>query len=279
MRRYWKQSCNADRKCANDKALRDKCTSILNLAVSGASIEDHFALVYLALQNGRPKKIVLGIDPWTLAFEKDARWSYYTGDYQQARDVILGDVSRAKGDDTNKLRGKLRNLLSLEYTIRSAATAALDMSVGYSPRPAPEPDEGQGGEYKVLYPDGSVQYSAEFLAIARTQTVPFHGDYYKTGGIINDAAAIDAYRSLLRWIKSKGVEPILLMAPYHPNVWNDSANSRPLVVAERIINQLASDLRLSIVGSYSPDIAGCLKTEYFDFMHPTASCMAKLRQR
>lgn len=266
----------------NANSLVQACSSILNLGVSGASIEDHFALVYLSLKNGQPKKIVLGVDPWTFAFGKDQRWSYYSGDYQQAREMVQGGHSPVGANENNDtFNSKLRNLLSLEYTIRSVRKAAWDFKHGserYTAKAAPNLEETVGGEHPVLLRDGSLLYSAKYLVQARAQPIPLGGDVYKTEGALNSHDAINAYRYLLLWIKSKGVEPILLLTPYHQNVWKaaDMPNSRALKATESIVRQLANDLGLPVVGTYNPDTAGCLSTEFFDFMHPTTDCLAKL---
>lgn len=265
-------------------SLVKECASILNLGVSGASIEDHFALVYLSLKSGHPKKIVLGIDPWTFTFGKDQRWAYYSEDYQQARQAVLGDRSLVgKNENNDTLRSKLRNLLSLEYTLRSVRKAAGGFkheSDRYTAKAAPNLEEMVGGEHPVLLRDGSMLYSAKYLVQVNTQPIPLGGTVYKTEGVLNDLDAINAYISLLRWIKKQRVEPILLLTPYHQNVWAaaDSQNTRALKATEPIVRQLANDLGLTVVGSYNPDSASCLSSEFLDFMHPNADCMARLEK-
>ena len=49
----------------NTKSLTTECAELINVSVPGASLEDHFVLAYLSTQAGA-KKIVLGVDPWTL---------------------------------------------------------------------------------------------------------------------------------------------------------------------------------------------------------------------
>ena len=262
-------------------SLVEMCGSILNLGVSGGSIEDHFALAYLSLKDGHSKKVVLGIDPWTLAFGKDHRWAYYSGEYLQAKRNVFGDSSViANVEQSDSMQTKLRNLLSLEYTIRSVNNALTDLkneSGRYLAIEAPKPDEA-GAPHAILLRDGSLQYSAAYIAQAKEKAIPLGGVAYGTNGVTNDPAAINAYKALLRWIKSKGVEPILLMTPYHQNVWKaaDSKNTQVLKATEPIIRQLAIDLGLKVVGSYNPDVIGCSSSEFFDFMHPTAECLSKL---
>ncbi len=266
-----------------NSSLGQECGSLLNLGVSGGGIEDHITLAYLALSNGRPKKIVLGADPWLLAFGKDERWTKYAADYYRASEAILGENGQNEPEHANVFRNKIGNLFSLEYTVRSLRTGLDDFLRRDSSRNAVvaalKLDETIGGRDPALLSDGSVIYSAKFVAEARTQRVPVGGTTYKTDGELNQDAAINAYRSLLLWIKRQGVEPILLLTPYHENVWQspNSSNARALLAAEPIFHSLARELKIKLIGSYDPRVMGCLPSEFYDFMHPTAACLAKIR--
>ena len=268
------------------KALQDTCTSILNLAVSGGAIEDHFTLTYLVLkkrQNGRPNKIILGIDPWEFSFGKDARWTAYRADYLIAKTEILNTgkvgvtrLSDTDVDETNKK--KLANLINLEYTIRSIKAIVRGSPVI---EVAPELDPSIGGDYPIRLQDNSLVYSAKYISNAIGTQVPLGGTTYATDGALNQPAAINAYRDLLLWIKSNGVEPILLMTPYHENVLKapKSLNAIAIKVTEPIVLNLAHELKIKVIGTYDPKMFGCLSNEFYDFMHPTAECLAKLRAR
>lgn len=264
-----------------NRSLQDICGSVLNLGVSGAGIEDHFALAYLALQVGHPKKIILGVDPWTLAFETDSRWSTYKDDYFKARAEILREKRAAelkKRDMTDM--AKLANLINWEYTIRSTQAAMRDLRRGMPTiTAAHKVDPAVGGEYPVRLRDGSYLYSAKYISAASRSTIQPGGDAYKTDKILNQPEAIEAYRALLLWIKSQGVEPILLLTPYHENVWKSSKtpDTMALCATEPIVKTLAHELNVKLVGSYDPQVVGCLGNEFYDFMHPTADCLTKLR--
>ncbi len=270
------------------KALQDDCASILNLGVSGGGIEDQFTLTYLTLQkrqNGRPHKIILGIDPWEFAFRKDDRWSAYQSYYLVAKAEILntGKISvadLANIDNTNKK--KLANLINLEYTTRSVKTIVRDFVSGVPAiEEAPELDLSVGGNYPIRLRDNSTVYSAKYISEAMAGHIPLGGSIYKTDGILNEPEAINSYRNLLLWIRSKGVEPILLMTPYHENVLkaSKSSNAIALSATEPIILNLAHELGVKVIGAYNPKTFGCLSDEFYDFMHPTTKCLDKLQSR
>lgn len=264
------------------RPLGGECESVLNLGVSGASIEDQITLAHLALQNRRPKKIVFSVDPWTLAFGKDPRWSQYKTDYFKAYSVIMSKAGSAEVRRDDVFISKLKNLLSIEYTIRSVRKVIRDSRSNLAPIAlAPAVDESTGGDNPVLLPDGSLIYSAKYLSDNRAPKIPIGGDTYKTDGELNQKHAIETYRSLILWVKNQGVAPILLLTPYHENVWKSrhSPTLAALQTTESIVSGMARDLNIKLIGTYDPHKAGCLSAEFHDFMHPTTRCLAKLRAR
>jgi hypothetical protein len=264
---------------AHPPALSGTCASILNLAVSGAGLEDQLTLAYLALSDGKPAKMILAVDPWDLAYGKDPRWSYYESDYRQARRVILG---RTGDESLPPLASGIADLVSLDYTLRSLGELADRFAGGARVRtivPAPRVDENVGGREPVLLPDGSLIYSASYLADKRSRPIPLGGIPYKIDGPLDQPDAIADYRTLLRWIRRQGVEPILLLTPYQQNVLkaSDWPTARALRAIEPLVRDLARRERVRVIGSFDPAVAGCPSGEFLDFMHATTACLARLR--
>ena len=88
-----------------NKSLRDLCSSILNLAVFAASLEDHITLSYLVIESGFKNNIILGVDPWTLTYNKDVHWLKYENDFRAAQLKIFGNSNN-----------NLTNYLEKNYT-------------------------------------------------------------------------------------------------------------------------------------------------------------------
>lgn len=249
------------------------CKSILNLGVSGAAIEDHITLTWLALSSGKPRKLIIGIDPWTFAYGKDERWKVRFADsYIAAQSVIK--VTRPQ---ENAPSNRWSSLVSAEYTARS-----IDLLFKGTLKPKIEPaqsvDEDVGGKFPIVLQDGSTVYSSEYITSAKAAKVPIGGTGYKTTGVVNDFRAVAAYSGLIKWVKSQGVQPVLLMTPYHQNVWllEASPNVKAMIPTENIVREIGLDLAVPVVGSYHPDAVNCASDEFYDFMHPTASCLAKM---
>lgn len=249
------------------------CKNILNLGVSGAAIEDHITLTWLALSSGKPRKLILGIDPWTFAYGKDERWKVRFADsYISAQSMIEGSRPTEAASSN-----RWSSLVSSEYTTRSVG---LLLKGALKPKiePAPSLDEDIGGQFPIVLQDGSTVYSSEYITAAKTAKVPIGGTGYKTTGVINEFRAVAAYQALINWVKSQGVQPVLLMTPYHQNVWllDASPNVIAMIPTEKIVREIGLDLAVPVVGSYRPDAVNCAPNEFYDFMHPIASCLAKM---
>ena len=264
------------------RALAGLCDSLLNLGISGAGIEDHLTMAFLSIKNRQPKKIFFSIDPWTFAYGKDTRWFTYKKDYYESRAEIFESDSRNTQKNNAANWQKLMNLFNLEYTLRSARILFLEAR----PRSdcislAPRLNYSIGGEFPVYLNDGSYFYSAKYIADCQSTPIPIGGSTYKTDSPCNTRDGIDAYRSLLLWVKHKGVEPILLMTPYHENVWKAplSLDAVAMRATETIVLNLARELNLRVVGSFDPAVAGCQPSDFYDCMHTKPEGLAKLKIR
>lgn len=153
--------------------------------------------------------------------------------------------------------------------LRGAATPSIDV--------ARSVDEDVGDKLAITLPDGSLVYSAEYIASSKLAKTPAGGSSYKTGGLINEPSATELYQRLVIWAKEHGVRPVLLMTPYHQNVWmlEASPNVKAMVPTEQIVRKMGSELNVPVVGSFRPDIVGCAPEEFYDFMHPKAPCVAR----
>jgi hypothetical protein len=169
------------------------------------------------------------------------------------------------------------SLLSGAYTARSLG---LLFKGDIKPKiePAQSVDEDSGVNFPIVLRDGSIIYSSGFINNAKLAKVPNGGSDYKTTGIVNDLRAVDSYKVLIKWVKSQGVQPVLLMTPYHQNVWilEASQNVKAMIPTEKIIRKIGRDLSVPVVGSYHPDAVNCAPEEFYDYMHPMNNCNKKM---
>ncbi len=260
------------------RTLGEICEKITNLAVSGALFEDQIALSFAAVNSSRkPKTIIFGVDPWIFHIGKGIAWRDAYPDVYMA---ALQELKWADARPTNPpgSPNKLLNLLNIEYTARSVNKAIMLATRGAtSIKEAPYFDEKVGLVEPVLLPDGSLIYSAKILADSK-KPVPLTWQGYLTEGTPYDQRAVDLYRRYMLLLIDKGITPVFLLTPYHPNAWADKKSNTTLTLqaVEPVVRQLANQLGVAVLGSYDPEVIGCKQSEFMDFMHATPDCLARI---
>ncbi len=266
------------------KLLDDLCNTVLNLSVSGGSIEDHLILTYLAIKNGASKKIILGIDPWTLSSIRSTRWnssSQYAGYYAIAQSEILN-----LDKDNNIFFTRYLNLINLEYTKRSMSLLLdrinkSDSLIGIT-HVMKTIDVNNGIDSGVKLPDGSLVYPNSYINMQKKIPISKELHYYrnKLGRSVSSTYLINMYDKILSYIKESDVEPIIIMTPYHENVWKfKGANFvKSMSANENIVRHLGEELGVPVLGSYDPMILGCKSNEFYDFQHATRECLARIKR-
>jgi hypothetical protein len=261
-----------------NRSLSDLCPSILNLGVSGASIEDHITLSFLVINSGFSKNIILGIDPWTLTYNKDRRWLLYKDSYRQAQSSILNE--KIKLDNFNP--SIINNLLSLEYTGRSIALLSKYITTGIPTiTEAPYFNYSTGLSESVYLPDASLIYSEEYISKSNKSNLSNNigvSDTYKVGGPVTSKKAVSDYKKLLNWISSNNAKPHIILTPYHPTAWSKKGTNIDSAMrkTEKAVIKIGKELSIPIMGSYDPRKTNCSKNEFYDVMHAKDTCLTKI---
>ncbi len=273
-----------------DKALTKHCKSIINLGVSGGTLEDYFAFSNMLLENKNDvDTIVFGIDPWSLKFNSDGRWNKIKSDFDKMNSRL--DIVQ-QYPNNSYTASLILNLINLEYLIKS-----LDELIDkdrfkekekekekelFKHAEKFEQNKGVNG-ISITLPDGSRQYSAEYINESKLFNKTFDGIHnYKISQKNEEwyeESATNALINLVKLLKPK-FNILFVITPYHPKVWE---RQQPAVEAmknvENKIHTLGKQLNISVIGSYNPIKIGCSKDEFFDAMHPTSKCLKKLERK
>jgi len=272
-----------------ERSLSDNCPSLINLGVSGASLEDYLALSETILRNERPPRvIVFNIDPWSLNFNRDSRWIRYKQDFFNMQAKLEGEYH---DDNSSSSLGLLRNLINREYLHRSVQLMLSERKL--SIENAPEFDHQVGLDDRVLLPDGSLIYSGKYIRNA-------HASKISNINAIAGKLAAEVYNLNIvfkirgsRWVTEKAVELfirlvnhlqqqkfkiIVVLVPSHPAVWNITEQSTAMNVVESKVHEIARLTGTQVIGSYNPGNIGCTADEFFDADHGKAICLTKLER-
>ncbi len=268
------------------KSVPHICPTLINLGVSGTSLEDYLITSEYLLQNiEKPKTILIGIDPWIFIMNREKRWRRHKFEFYLMKNRLESKVDSNENYKEKSMISNtalLLNLFNQEYFKRS-------IQLFFSKKNeeivnANKFNYKEGLKDSVLLPDGSLINSNKFLKKDFSK---------KTNSIVNydikgiskldfnsgkwyQEDAINLFNKLIIYLK-KDFEVIFVFAPYHPAVWE--VKDQPLVKAllhlEKKIKNMAKYSNIRTIGSYNPNIFKCKKSEFLDFDHPKDECLVK----
>jgi hypothetical protein len=240
----------------------------LNLGVSGASLEDIVALADMATQKFQPRTLLVGVDPWLFnAKSGQMRWKSIEAEYEAGLARIGSVAAMTKIAREEKLDSRLSALLGGIYLRVNAGSY---MAV----------DDVPEARNKIRR-DGSLIYDTVYATKSQRE-IRSELDVlldYSMGNYEYSEKAERRFSEFVNFYSGK-YEVVLVLTPYHPELYTRMMQQRPLFLQiESRAREFASRHRLRIVGSYDPSSIGCGPNDFYDGMHPKDGCMGKvLRQ-
>ena len=258
-----------------NKSLTNICESITNLGVDGGTFEDFLALSYeLINKKQKPNTIVFGITPWALDFYRDKRWGRYGDSYYSMKEILTENKIEQNSKDVFDW-SYLVNLINPLYFLQSIEQVGKkELKINE----APVFEHSIGLDTLVMLADGSIISRSKSITNSKTTRIPVGGTVYKIRpGSVYSEVAIALFTKLVRKLNESGINTVILMTPYHHNVWlNNNPTKKVLLEVEARIRKLGSVLGIDVLGSYNPEKNGCSPDEFFDHMHAKDSCLSKI---
>ena len=271
--------------------LRSSCfpgASFYNHSLRRGVLEDYLAVYQLHRErNFRPASVVLGIDAWIWdpGHWKQYWWPLHRQYFQLTRDWSI-DLHRHWYDPTS-IRHCFRHL---GYWLDSTWKG---------PQPASGPADGKrpffyttSEEFVEDYlkrPDGSVGYHAGFrnrgpAAVEQTILESKRFPPYQISPETRHAFELFVAR-----LTKQGTRVVLFLPPHHPAVYelrgrnirgepvlNYDNHLRHLQAVESGVRSVARRHGCCVLGSFDPTACGCEKHDFYDWIHPNPTGIAKL---
>lgn len=265
--------------------IQKECKSLVNLGVSGGSLEDLSIFSYLVLNNKKPpKKVFIEIAPWIFKFGKDIRWKENQNYYLRMNERMGEKVEH---QDVSYLGETTTNLINREYfsySIRSLQKHGIKSIVAPLTQDIIYPKSSfyyrDGYSEPVFLSDGSLVYDREAIFKMRKKNLFIDGKdaVYKINSNIYNPKAVKYFEKILKVYAESGVEVRFILTPYHPNVFKlgDTQPVRAMKEIEKVTSQLAQKHGLKVYGSFFPEKLGCSGDEFFDCMHVNQECLNKI---
>jgi len=237
---------------------------LLNLSVSGASLEDLVAIWELSSKKFDPKYVFFGADPWIFNLNSGQnRWTSLSEEYSLALDR-LGiskevNYSSAQPDSYfNKIAVGLYDSLNLSKIkaeddtpsatdkIRKDGSRVYNLS--YANKSSSEVD--RGSQSYISYAMGNYTYSNEVRTI------------------------LEKFASEL---KRQDKKVVFVLSPYHPKLFDlMRLEDRKFLEIESKFREIAESSGAEVIGSYDPVKVGCASNDFYDGMHPKDKCVDKI---
>lgn len=241
---------------------------ILNLGVSGASVEDHIAITLMALEKFNVDTILLGVDPWLFNdFANQIRWKSISEEYKNSLKSIQQKSKKFKVIENKHYREnyffyeqfleKLYNFLNirkLDLEIKANQIDNLTKDVIL-----------RDGRRVVANKEIEGKIKANLIEYSMYQ-YKFSDEYY------------EIYKSFIEHLTDvHNKEVVLLLPPYYLPSYKLSIQAKPFYIdLERKFKKLSKETNIKIVGSYDASSVSCDDDEFYDDMHPKDSCMKKI---
>lgn len=260
---------------------------VSNFSISGGSLADHLITTQILNSRGLdPQVCLVVIDPWY--FDRETDFIMWTA--RPDRLARMETILSARSDPPlpplfrDRVARYYQHPRKLRYSIEPLLTVADNfLEERFTHLVFTERNEAFG---TVLLSDGSIQGAghhrdinvneAQALAIRQFTS---NRDRHRYGNFhAVDPVLWALFEQWLLFLQEKGHKVVLMLSPYHPaiypNLVRDGKNQ--LRTIEDKARQLSEVLKVPLVGSYDPKLAGVNEADFFDGDHLRSEALGRL---
>jgi len=245
---------------------------VINLSVSGASVEDNVAIIGEAYAKLKPSKVYIGADPWLINKNNfQDRW-------QSIEDLYLHWMNFIKSPKAGAIQPNATYLKqsSLEKN-EDSALKSIFKKFNFSDSIIALNDSPEAIDKKAY--DGLHIYNEKYISKKIDPSgIQFNAAAdYSMGNFSFDDQAESKLRLIIKWLIFNKADVYLVMSPYHSGLHKNFIDKKnKFHQAENFFIELAEELNITALGSYDALKVGCEDDEFYDMLHPKISCMEKV---
>lgn len=246
--------------------------SIYNNCVSGASVEDYYALLGLYRQKyGRyPSRVIVEISPWVFnALNPEARWLDFSG-YRHSAEKLYKQINGKELVTNVTQEDPYYSLPYFQYNYSLLLEKGAEAFRGFPARASEDPEE------QADCPDGTMRYPAsqandspERLAIVQAAGGPIR---YQDVQYMEDLdpGKREAFEHLIRDLQDRGTEVIFYLSPFSATqayFSYDLGQNSVFSLVEDYLYEYARNNNIRLIGSYEPQQYSLSDHYFMDQMH------------
>ena len=246
--------------------------SIYNHCVSGACLEDYYAMVGLYRQKyGKtPPRVIMEVSPWVFySGNPEARWvESFT--YRNAAQKLYAALNGKELKVEVDMEDPWLSLPYFQYNYRTLRRYGPEIFDSYPAHASTDPDE------PADRPDGTIRYAAskenespERLALVRSISGPVTYQYVQHMTEI-DPGKRSAFENLVREMLSKGTEVVFYLSPFSVTQCSysyDEGLNPAFPMVEDYLYDFAAQCGAKVVGAYEPQNYGLTDERFLDDEH------------
>lgn len=249
-------------------------SKFFNNSVSGASIEDIVSIYQIYKDyNKLPKKIIIGIDPWTFNEKNEqTRWKSLEAFYYRFK-------NSKRDSEPTMLHFKYKELISFSY-FQSSIKNLPKVIRGDS---KPKATNRKNNKLSTKLIDGSKVYGEADREASISEINRKIASYLKIKmySIENfesiSTKAWDDFEKLIYDMKRNNVVIEIFLSPYAPIVYDRIKNDYPMVLkTEEMIKNFSMKNDIKLYGSFDPTLLGMDETFFYDGTHCKESGIKKI---
>lgn len=249
--------------------------TLINNGVGAASIEDILEIYRLYQKKGfKPKKIILGLDPWLLNDNhKATEWKKIGLEYLEMlkelglsnegiskKAIILenyhqvasvGHFRASLAEFSSYLKNRInKKYLPTDKTLNDQFTRLKDGSITYPKK------------YREFTPK---QVTEEVMNYIDGRPIIFLNEFNKLSDL--DIKLLERF---ITYLKKQNTEIVFFLAPYHPLVFDYFTHSekyKMVIKAEEYYRALAKKMNIEVLGSFNPEKCKIDSSLFYDGLH------------
>ncbi len=241
---------------------------VLNLFVESATIEDHITMTTMALEKFKPSTIILAAEPWLFNenysdWRKSSRWKIYKEEYKKSILKIEKPENSIKILDDE--------FVKKELSLYEKFLENLYVKININSNQSLKPNKKSQSVIYEIGKDGKAKWFSQKKEIRPTIINQFI-DPYKAS-----SKKYELYEKFIKYLKNQNIDVILFLTPYENDSYDLTIKKSKLLdnIEKDFINFVNKN-SIQIIGSYDPEKAGCLSTEFHDYIHPNTICINKI---
>jgi hypothetical protein len=244
--------------------------TLLNLAVSGCSLEDIIAISEMAMDKLAPELLLIGADPWLFnAKSGQDRWRSVATEYYRGLAKLRpkGDTG---ADTSSETEGRPPSSSSLSKLL-DGLFRSVNISKPYSDDTAPGPKDKIRRDGSRIYNDSYASKTSMDVARGFGRNLNYAMDEY--------AFSEESHQLFREYLSSQLArrKVVLVLSPYHSGLYDIMETERKVFLeTEEQFRRLAAELGITVLGSYDPEKAACTAEDFYDAMHPKGEVMKRV---